>query len=170
MKIKVADQGWIALGLLHRENADRSDFRSDEVLARARREFGELLPGVRAHLSSHSVASAKPDPGTHRMITRTERGRLRLFRPGDPVHPDRKGKMSPRPEDIPAKYHPLLEWYSDDYLKRSSTTGPEKDGNPRKLMRFIGKITAFDLDVMRRLISEDCERIEVEEGKGKDVA
>jgi hypothetical protein len=108
MKTKVADQAWIGLALLHRENPQREDFQTDEILKRAAKEFGELAPGVRQHLGSHAVASTAPSPGQYRMFTRTGHGRLRLYRAGDPTHPERTGKIVPNGEDIPEKYRDLL--------------------------------------------------------------
>lgn len=170
--IKVADQVWIATALLHRELPEAQDFRIEEVLGRAAKEFGRLQPGVQVHLSSHAVATAKPAPGKYRLLTRTERGRIRLFRPGDPVHPDRAGKSAPRSEDIPAQYHPLLSWYREQYCSPApkDAQATVKDGDPRRLMRFIGLITSFDLQHMKRTIAEECEHVEEQNEDDKDVA
>ena len=167
---KVADQAWIGLALLHREDPARDDFRVAEVLTRAEMEFGLLAPGVRQHLSSHAIATVPPSSGKYRMITRTAHGRVRLFRSGDRFHPKRAGKFAPHMEDVPGKYKDLLRWYSELYNAPNPLVLEDKDGDPRRLMRFVGSITAFDLDLMRKLIAEDCERIEVETGEGKDVA
>jgi hypothetical protein len=46
------------------------------------------------------------------MLFETSEGRRRLFRKGDPYHPDRKGgKITPNPDDVPLEYAGLLEWY-----------------------------------------------------------
>ena len=47
-KTKVADEVWIILALLHRENPKREDFTVTEIVERARQEkiSGELRPGV----------------------------------------------------------------------------------------------------------------------------
>ncbi len=167
---RVADQAWIALALLHAENPERSDFRTDEVLARAKREFGPLAPGVRQHLSSHAVASIAPSTGKYRMVTRTGRGRLRLFRTGDPVHDKRSGKSVPHEDEIPTKHRRLLSWYNEVYNTAKRPPNSQKKGDPRALLKFVGTITAYDLDLMTRLIEQDCERIEDQSGEGVDVA
>lgn len=168
---KVADQAWIGLALLHRENPERADFQTDEVLKRAKKEFGELAPGVRQHLGSHAVASNPPSPGKYRMFTRTGHGRLRLYKTGDPTHPSRTSKSLPNREDIPAKYWDALEWYQTNY-NSSSTTSPKGSGSstPAAFLAFVGLIPAYDLKRIEQLIRRDCERIESEGGEGEDAA
>lgn len=168
--MRVADKAWIGLALLHKENPSRKDFKNEEVLSRARQEFGELPPGVQVHLSSHAVATTTPSSGRYKMVTRTGRGRVRLFRKGDPAHPERTDKSVPRLEELPEKYHPLVRWYEEEYNVVAKPEAQEKDGDPRRLLRFVGLITAFDLDIMRKVIEEDCERIEPDDDAGKDVA
>ena len=47
------------------------------------------------------------------MLFETAPGRRRLFRLGDPYHPQREGgKISPKPEDLPENwFRGLLAWY-----------------------------------------------------------
>ena len=61
-KTKVADEVWIAVALLHRENPKREDFTITEILERARREkiAGELRPGFQVHVYLHCVVTAHP--------------------------------------------------------------------------------------------------------------
>src|SRR5258706_12889370 len=162
MDIRVADQAWIALALLHRENTARADFRLREVIERAGREFGfsrDERKGVWQHIVSHSVASNPPTPARHRMLTKTGRGRRRLFREGDPVGPGRDGKMTPLPEDIPAKYRALLEWYQSAYNRAPETVPmPGKASSPATFLAFVGLIPAYDLKQMEDLIQADSER------------
>ncbi len=118
MHVKVADEVWITLALLHTENADREDFSMDEILKRADREAlgpdAQLRPGVRTHVTQHCVASRPPNPGRYRMLTATARGRRRLYRPGDQCHRDRvNAKQTPLKSDIPDRYHHLLDWYQE---------------------------------------------------------
>lgn len=163
MNIKVADQAWIGLALLHREQPKREDFRVDEILERARREFGHLQPGVRQHLSSHAVAGVPPSPGNHRMFTRTGRGRLRLYRQGDPVHAKRHGKLLPNEDEVEAKYAPLLRWYVSQFNRVNDAELPLQKGevvSGKDFLRFVGLIPAFDLKQMEEAIERDCERIE----------
>ncbi len=119
--MKVADEVWIAVALLHREHPEREDFTVSEVVeeARARRISPELRPGVRVHATQHCVADRRPNPGRYCMLTATRGGRRRLYRPGDRIHPNRLGaKIAPEREDIPEAYRPLLDWYYGEYQKR----------------------------------------------------
>lgn len=125
VKVKVADEVWIVTALLHRENPSRAGFAVKEIVARARSEaiHGTLRPGVRQHASQHCVANVLPDPGRYKMLYATAKGTRRLFREGDPFHPDRRdGKVVPRREEIPAKYSDLLDWYWSEYVPRKPGT------------------------------------------------
>jgi hypothetical protein len=163
MGIRVADQAWIGAALLHREHPEKDDFRTEEVLRRATREFGPLPPGVRQHLGSHAVASSRPSPGRYKMFTRTAHGRVRLFRTGDPVHPERTGKSLPEAGDLPPKYQELLRWYEGEYASRS--TMARGDSSPKAFLAFIGLIPAYDLKLIEQAIEDDCERIEPDAGE-----
>jgi hypothetical protein len=118
--IKVADEVWIATALLHRELPSREDFTVDEIVDCVVKEgmTQALRPGVRVHALQHCVANRPPNPGRYRMLIATGKQTRRLFRPGDPYHPDRKGaKTMPEPEEIPTEYRPLLQWYETVYAK-----------------------------------------------------
>jgi hypothetical protein len=112
--VSVADEVWIATALLHREHPERPDFEKREIEERARQEglVEPQRPGVSAHISSHSVAGKKPQPNDYRMLVETDRGRRRLYRDGDYHHPERKGKITPSPDDLPSEYLYLLDWYA----------------------------------------------------------
>lgn len=128
-KLKVADEVWIAVALLHREHADGSDFSIEEIVDRARREglHEPLRPGVYVHVVQHCVANRPPNPGRYRMLFETSSGRRRLFRMGDAYHPDReKGKTIPDPEDLPQGYEGLVDWYKD-WSRNSRTDSDESD-------------------------------------------
>jgi len=112
--IKLADEVWIVVALLHREHPDAPDFSLKEIEARLVREGLTDLkrPGVYPHLSVHCVANRAPDGGRYRMLFETAPSRRRLFRQGDPYHPKReRGKILPRRPDLPSKYHSLIDWY-----------------------------------------------------------
>jgi hypothetical protein len=112
--IKVADEVWIAVALLHREFPDRTDFSIDEITDRARREVEEyaLRPSVYGNIVQGCVANRPPSPGRYRMLFETGPGRRRLFRTGDSYDLEREGsKTVPEREDIPAEYSILLDWY-----------------------------------------------------------
>lgn len=113
--LKVADQVWIAAALLHREQPLQRDFSIGEIKKRAEEEeSGELRSGVYVHIVEHCVANRPPNHGRYRMLFETGPGRRRLFRTGDSYDPAREGaKTVPAPEDIPAKYAVLLDWYRE---------------------------------------------------------
>lgn len=116
--ITVANEIWIATALLHREHPEREDFAVAEIIDRARREslIRGFRPGVYPHVSTHIVASKPPNPGRLRLLHESTRGRRRLYRTGDPFHPDRSGsKTHPGPEELPPKYAALVDWYTCEY-------------------------------------------------------
>lgn len=118
-KIKVADEVWIATSLLHRENPKREDFTVAEIVERVRREniSGELRPGVQVHAYLHCVANRPPNPGRYRILYATGKKTRRLFRESDDFDPERRGgKVKPEKENIPIKYQPLLDWYSEKFV------------------------------------------------------
>lgn len=121
--LKVADEVWIAAALLHRENPSRSDFSVNEIVSRAKEEAisGDLRPGVYVHAVQHCVANRPPNPGRYRMLFETGQNRRRLYRSSDSYDPAREAsKITPDREDIPAKYHSLLDWYASEFSSRKS--------------------------------------------------
>ena len=113
--LKVADELFIVLALLHREQPDRGAFEIREILSRARHEgLGEDRPDQRSlklHAYQHAAANMPPGRGgRYRMVFRQRDNRIRLLSPSDYVHPDRHQKFYPAYEEIPAKYHELLDW------------------------------------------------------------
>jgi len=159
MNILVADEAWLATALLHREHPDAEDFSLDDIRRRAKREFHDDRPGVWQHIVSHCVASNRPNPAQYRMLHGSARGRRRLYRPGDPVHPERKGKIYPEKRAIPERYHQLLDWYLSDYSHRKPRVPSSR---ARDLLQFIGLIPAYDLQKMKEAI-KDCERVDLNE-------
>jgi hypothetical protein len=127
--VKVADETWLVTALLHRENPKRKDFTILEIVQRAGKEriAGELRPGVRVHALLHCVANLRPNPGRYRMLFATGKLTRRLFRPGDPYHPDRENsKTVPAKEDIPTEYHGLIDWFYREHVPKGPSSG-EKD-------------------------------------------
>jgi hypothetical protein len=119
VEVKVADEVWVATALLHRENPGRDAFGVAEIVERAAREklHPTRRPGVMTHASRHCVANKQAKPNNLRMLTETGRGKRRLYRPGDPVHPSRTGKTMPSRQELPPTYWPLLDWYDDIYAQ-----------------------------------------------------
>ena len=118
--IRVADEVWIATALLHRQYPNEMDFAVGEIVKRAEIEkitgSETLRPGVQVHAYLHCVANKPPNPGRHRMLVETSKGRRRLFRPGDPCDPGRiSGKEVPRDDEIPPEYSELIDWYRGEY-------------------------------------------------------
>ena len=117
--VRVADEVWIATALLHREHPQAADFSVKEIVVRLEREglTDRARPGVNPHLSSQAVANRRPDPGRYRMLVATPAGRRRLFRPGDPYDAGREGgKTHPNRDDVPPKYHRLIDWYEREWV------------------------------------------------------
>jgi hypothetical protein len=115
--IRCADEVWIAAALLHREHPQRPDFTIREIVNRAQREGvrGVLRKGVSVHASVHCVANRPPSPAGFRMLYATGKRTRRLYRPSDEAHPKRRGKMIPKREEIPDRYHYLVDWYEQHY-------------------------------------------------------
>jgi len=161
MNILVADEAWLATALLHREHPDAADFSLGEIRDRALQEFHDNRPGVWQHIVSHCVASNRPSPAQYRMLHGTARGRRRLYRPGDPVHPERKGKIHPEKRDIPDRYRNLVDWYLGDYSRqRTPVSGSSR---PSVWLRFVGLIPAYDLKKMSEAIRSACEQVDPNE-------
>jgi hypothetical protein len=129
-EIKVADEVFLATALLHREYPERQDFTIGEIVDRAEKEnlFGELRPGVRVHATLHCVGNRPPNPGRYRMLYATGDRTRRLILASDEFHPDRKGKIFPDPEDVPSKYHELIEWAKQRYGKGTASQPRWLDG------------------------------------------
>jgi hypothetical protein len=152
--LKVADEVWIAVALLHRRYPDAVDFSIEEIIERARQEglHTPLRPGVYVHVVLHCVANRAPNPGRYRMLFETGEGRRRLFRKGDAYHPEREGsKTTPTADDLPEKYQELLNWYRR-WEEQSSKDAIKRD--PLLALRGSGKRIWADEhadDYVRRL-------------------
>jgi hypothetical protein len=161
MNVLVADEAWIATALLQHENPNAPDFSLEEIRDRAQREFDDTRPGVWQHIVSHCVASNRPNPAQYRMLHSSGRGRRRLYRPGDPVHPDRRGKIYPDKRDIPERYHKLVDWYLNEYSREQGAV--VGSSNPAVALKFVGMISAYDLQKMSEAIKSGCERVDTNE-------
>ena len=161
MHILVSDEVWVATALLHREHPDAEDFTLKQIRKKSKSEFRDSRPGVWQHIVSHCVSSNPPNPAQYRMLHHSARGRRRLYREGDPVHPDRHGRIFPEKRNIPEKYRPLVDWYLREYNRKEEPT--EGSSNPAVLLGFVGLIPAYDLQKMTEAISSACERIDSNE-------
>jgi hypothetical protein len=116
--MKVGDISWVAAALMHVENPERTAFRPREVLARAVAEFPDEArrPGVQHHVHHHAVGNKPASPARLCFLYATPDGGRRLFRAADTPHPSREaGWTVPDRQDLPARYHHLLEWYAAGY-------------------------------------------------------
>jgi hypothetical protein len=122
-EVKVADEVFLIAAILHRENPSREEFTISEIVERAEREkiHGQLRPGVRVHATLHCVANRPPNPGRYQMLYATGESTRRLLLSGDDVNPDRIGaKKFPSLEEVPEKYHELIEWAKKRYASRQA--------------------------------------------------
>lgn len=113
IKFTAADRVWIATALLHKEQPSNDDFSLEDIRERGLKEglVEDKANTFYVHANQHCVANRPPNPGNHRMLFETGKGRRRLYQEGDATWPGRIGKMLPRKEDIPTKYHYLLDWH-----------------------------------------------------------
>src|SRR5579864_7384901 len=115
--IKVADEVWVAIAILHQRHPEGSDFSVEEIMefsgkAKELRVLGPLRPGFYVHVVQHCVANRPPNPGRYRMLVETAPGRRRLFRHGDSYDPAREGgKTTPVEGELPERFKDLLIWY-----------------------------------------------------------
>ncbi len=137
--ITIADEVWIATALLHREQPERADFTIREIRERviAERLAGVVRPGILPHIYHHCVANYPPNPATLCILLATSKSTRRLWRPGDPCHPDRtKGRQRPDVEVIPLRYRDLPAWYRTEYAAQGSTSSQT---DPILALRGLGK-------------------------------
>src|SRR5579863_661243 len=137
-EIRVADEAWVALALLHREHPGRSSFTAGEIVSRAQHESSQpLRSGVQAHVYLHNVSNLPPNSARYRMFVCLNDDTYRLYRPGDPVHPARKGKTAPQRSQLPEAYQALLDWYEREYCSRHEQS--PRDDDPILKLWGVGK-------------------------------
>jgi hypothetical protein len=155
---------WVAAALLQR-NSERRDLPVSDIKAQLRRlnPSRAQQKAVSAYLSDHCVANKKRNPHSigARIFVDVGYGLRRLYRPGDPTHPDRvHGKYKPERSEIPEKYWPLLDWYENEYQGQpgpDATAHPQS--SPKTWVQFVGYINAHDLELMKKAIEEDFEKV-----------
>jgi hypothetical protein len=142
----VADEAWLGLALLHREQPEKGSFTAREILdqIKAERASPELRPGLQPHVYLHNVANLEPNSARYRMFYKLPDDTYRMFRPADQSHPSRKGKTMPAREELPEKYHYLLDWYEHEYCAKETTMKEEDD--PILSMYGVGKEIWADTD------------------------
>ena len=101
-----------------------------------------LRPGVKGHVYQHCVANKRPNPGRYRMLFETAPRRRRLFRPGDPCHPQRAtGKDIPARDAVPARHRDLIDWYHREFADSNAQAD-----DPVLALRGLGKEIWADED------------------------
>ncbi len=114
--VKVADELFLIVALLHREHPHANSFTIAEILDRAEKEgLGASCAdqrSLRQHAYEHAAANMPPGKqgGRYRMVFREEDNRIRLLRQSDYVHPERHQKLRPSLDEIPERYHELVQW------------------------------------------------------------
>jgi hypothetical protein len=155
----VADEVWVALAMLHQKHRQRTSFSAKEILDQVKleRAYPDLRAGIQAHIYLHNVANVEPNSARYRMSFKFEDDTYRLYRPGDAVHPLRKGKTAPRRNELPEKYHQLLDWYEREYCKRETETESSQNLDPVLRMWGLGKEIwqGVDADEYVRSLRED---------------
>lgn len=143
LKLLLADRIWITVAALHQEFPQQEDFSKEEIRDKMRNSglMDGVNPGsVAAHLKEHMVANVPPSTSKYRMLFKTPSERLRLFRPDDWVDPKRRtrnlSKQTPNREELPEKYLPLLDWYSEWCERNKTPIQKRYDDDP--LIRLIG--------------------------------
>ena len=161
--VKVADELFIVLALLHRERPDKEAFEISEILDRARREgLGEDRDqrSLRLHAYEHAAANVPPRAvgGRYRMVFRQRDNRIRLLSPSDYVHPDRHQKFYPNHEEIPSKYHELLDW-AKQRCEKGKDAGSSDWLEGLHRLKGLGKDIwrGVDPDAFVRSLREDAE-------------
>lgn len=139
-RVRVADEVWITIALLHRQHPESVDFKVGEIVQRAKIESvtgrDPLRPSIKVHAYLHCVANKVSNSGRYRMFFETARGRRRLVKPGDPCHPMREsGKQFPVLTEIPVKYRDLIDWYHSVYTHMATLD----ISDPILSLRGVGK-------------------------------
>jgi hypothetical protein len=159
-EILVADEAWLGLALLHREHPETESFSAKEIRARLRAEHAspQERPGIPVHIYLHNVANVRANSAGYRMFWKLSDETYRLFRPGDIAHPSRKGKTNPLRNELPQRYHYLLDWYERDYCKQPNSAREDED--PVLSIRGVGKETwsGTDADEYVRMLRSNWYR------------
>ncbi len=149
---------WIATTLLQQTHKDRDAFQPREIFKKMRELKLVQTADVTllAHISTHCVANTKAVPATHRKLFRVSPGWYRLYKNGDECDPTREGGISaPPPNEIPAKYRNLIEWYNQKY----NIGGKEKNSKTPNLL-----FTSLEKDGMLKLPQNILSKLHLEEG------
>ncbi len=108
----LADEVFLVVADLHRNNPSTRDFSVREILehAHALALAEERRSGFAIHVRQHCVANLPPNPGKYRILFASGKARRRLLNPNDPVAPGRTGKIFPGLAEIDPRYAEVVEW------------------------------------------------------------
>ena len=123
--MRLADEVWLGLALLHEENPERGSFSAGEILDRLEREAVTSKPRRKRKSVSYRTFSKLPD-GTYRLYWST-----------DAARPGRKRRTMPERDEFPSKYRHLLDWYRQEYFARD--TAPKEEDDPILGLVGLGK-------------------------------
>ena len=142
--VKVADELFLVLALLHREHPEQEAFTICDIKRRASAEgIGAARTdqrSLRIHAYEHAAANRPPGKGgKYRMVFRQEDNRIRLLRASDYVHPERHQKFYPDLQEIPPKYRELVEWAKEWQGKETGTKPGERWLAGLHQLRGLGK-------------------------------
>jgi hypothetical protein len=140
--LRLADRIWLAVATLQQLFPNEA-FSKIEI----RKELEKLALGngtnpasVNAHLKQHLVANVSPSTGKYTMLFEAKVGFLRLYRPGDFIHPQRRSnrghKQVPKREEIPSAFHHLLDWYEEWSRQLGAQSALAWEDDP--LIRLVG--------------------------------
>jgi hypothetical protein len=141
-ELRLADRIWLAVAMLQQQfpHAAFSKTEIRQELDKSELSHGTNPASVNAHLKQHLVANVRPSIGKYTMLFETKVGFLRLYRPGDLIDPQRqsgrRSKYMPKREEVPSKYHSLLDWYEE--WCRQMGTGSAVDWEHDPLIQLIG--------------------------------
>jgi len=139
--VKVADELFLIVALLHREMPERRSFAISEIVSRAAQEGlgGDRKDqrSLKQHAYEHAAANVPPGQGKYKMVFRETDNTIRLLRSSDHVHSERNGKQWPVLHEIPERYHELVEWAKRRYENDKGEPPRWLDGLFR--LRGLGK-------------------------------
>lgn len=141
--LRLADRIWLAVAMLHKLHPNSIAFNKADIrdqLDKSGLGSGTNPLSVNAHLKQHLVANVPPSAGKYTMLFETRFGQLRLYRPGDFIDSHRRlgrgSKCSPKREEVPQQYHPLLDWYEEWCREHGANTALDWEHDP--LIQLIG--------------------------------
>ena len=141
-ELRLADRIWLAVAMLQQQFPDMAFSKTEirQELDKSELGIGTNPASVNAHLKQHLVANVPPSTGKYTMLFETRVGFLRLYRQGDLIDPQRRSgrgtKYMPKREEIPSKYHHLLDWYEEWGLQVPHIQPINWEDDP--LIRLIG--------------------------------